>query len=198
MSAAEYWHSLLRPDVELSPSWWHDFAARHARRRDLTFGDRLNCPFLRPFFSRRRRTSRACAASPRPSRASANGSRHAADARAGAARTPSVSTDAERALVAIEPGYATASHGVAARLVPAARFALRSPSTTRSRPPVSATREVLAELFDDAADHGALQGAVRRAASSASRESILEALLASYREWGGTRRSAGRRHRRLA
>ena len=43
-------------------------------------------------------------------------------------------TEAERALVAIEPGYPTREHGVAARRVHAARRRCSSPSTTPSRP----------------------------------------------------------------
>ena len=47
--AIEHWHGLLRPDVELTPAsparFTDDLRARH-----LHFGDRIHCPFLRPFF----------------------------------------------------------------------------------------------------------------------------------------------------
>ena len=43
------WHALLRPDVELTPRVHGEFAAA-MRARKLTFGDRVHCPFLRPFF----------------------------------------------------------------------------------------------------------------------------------------------------
>ncbi len=48
-SPAEVWHSLLRPDVELSPAFCAEIAAK-MRARKLTFGDRIHSPFLRPFF----------------------------------------------------------------------------------------------------------------------------------------------------
>src|SRR4051794_15280982 len=41
------WHALLGPD-ELSPESCLRFAAA-LRERKLTFGDRVHCPFLRPF-----------------------------------------------------------------------------------------------------------------------------------------------------
>src|ERR1700733_13520146 len=44
--AAE-WHALLQPD-ELQPAACLAFAAS-LRERKLTFGDRVHCPFLRPF-----------------------------------------------------------------------------------------------------------------------------------------------------
>ena len=47
--AAELWHRLLRPDVELSPAFLNELNARMRAER-LTFGERIHCPFLRPFF----------------------------------------------------------------------------------------------------------------------------------------------------
>jgi len=48
-SPADLWHGLLRPDVELAPAFWADLNSR-MRAEKLTFGDRVHCPFLRPFF----------------------------------------------------------------------------------------------------------------------------------------------------
>ena len=48
-AAAELWHRLLRPDVELSPAFLNELNARMRAER-LTFGERIHCPFLRPFF----------------------------------------------------------------------------------------------------------------------------------------------------
>ena len=48
-SPAEAWHGLLRPSVELSPAFCADLNARMRAER-LTFGERIHCPFLRPFF----------------------------------------------------------------------------------------------------------------------------------------------------
>ena len=47
--AATAWHALLRPDVELSPEFCATLNAR-MRAEKLRFGDRVHCPFLRPFF----------------------------------------------------------------------------------------------------------------------------------------------------
>ena len=41
--------SLLRPDVELAPAFSNELNARMRAQR-LVFGDRIHCPFLRPFF----------------------------------------------------------------------------------------------------------------------------------------------------
>ncbi len=43
------WHGLLRPDVEFAPEFSSELNAR-MRAEKLTFGDRVHCPFLRPFF----------------------------------------------------------------------------------------------------------------------------------------------------
>ena len=47
MDLASEWRSLLSPD-EVSPDACRQFAAS-LREKKLTFGDRLHCPFLRPF-----------------------------------------------------------------------------------------------------------------------------------------------------
>ncbi len=46
---AEYWHELLRPVLDKSPDFTEVFFAR-LRAAKLTFGERVHCPFLRPFF----------------------------------------------------------------------------------------------------------------------------------------------------
>jgi hypothetical protein len=46
---AEHWHSLLRPALAESPHFPGEFFAR-LRAAKLTFGDRVHSPFLRPFF----------------------------------------------------------------------------------------------------------------------------------------------------
>ena len=49
MDVIERWTGLLRPGQELSPDFTRRFAAS-MRERKLTFGERVHCPFLRPFF----------------------------------------------------------------------------------------------------------------------------------------------------
>jgi Circularly permuted ATP-grasp type 2 len=48
-SPADVWNGLLRPEVELAPAYSAELNARMRAAR-LTFGDRIHCPFLRPFF----------------------------------------------------------------------------------------------------------------------------------------------------
>jgi hypothetical protein len=45
----EYWNDLLRPALAASPNFSSEFLAR-LQNSKLTFGDRVHCPFLRPFF----------------------------------------------------------------------------------------------------------------------------------------------------
>src|SRR5215471_21784492 len=47
--AAEQWHALLRPVLAEDPNFPSEFLER-LRDAKLTFGNRVHCPFLRPFF----------------------------------------------------------------------------------------------------------------------------------------------------
>jgi hypothetical protein len=47
--AAEQWHKLLQAKLRSSPKFTEDFYAE-LRKAKLTFGNRVHCPFLRPFF----------------------------------------------------------------------------------------------------------------------------------------------------
>lgn len=47
--AAELWHKLLTQELQRSPEFTEQFYER-LRAAKLTFGDRVHCPFLRPFF----------------------------------------------------------------------------------------------------------------------------------------------------
>ena len=46
---AEHWHALLKPQVAGSRKFTEHFYNR-LRAEKLTFGNRVHCPFLRPFF----------------------------------------------------------------------------------------------------------------------------------------------------
>jgi hypothetical protein len=48
-TAAEYWDTLLRPVLEKERGFADHFL-KELRTQRLTFGDRVHCPFLRPFF----------------------------------------------------------------------------------------------------------------------------------------------------
>jgi hypothetical protein len=48
-NTAEYWDAFLPPALENDPAFAENFL-RELRAAKLTFGDRVHCPFLRPFF----------------------------------------------------------------------------------------------------------------------------------------------------
>ena len=106
MDLAAEWHDLLRTDVELTPEFCRAFAA-DMRQRRLTFGDRVHCPFLRPFLlsaadeTRMRRAAETLAAV---------GERVVQAALVSPTLFDQLGmNDAEARLARIEPGYATSS-----------------------------------------------------------------------------------------
>ena len=48
-TAAEYWHALLHPALQKDHAFAENFL-NELRAAKLTFGDRVHCPFLQPFF----------------------------------------------------------------------------------------------------------------------------------------------------
>ncbi|HVL69036.1 MAG TPA: hypothetical protein VM364_17395 [Vicinamibacterales bacterium] len=188
MTPIERWHALLREGHERSPGHSREFAAA-MRARKLTFGDRVHCPFLRPFFlsaeedARIRRASETIAAV---------GERIAAEAIASPALFRSLGiTPAEERLLRLDPGYATASTAsrLDAFLLPPASASsgpggLHFAEYNAESPAGPGYTQRLAELFDSLpvmhrfrADH-----AVR---FHRTIDPLLNALLDSYREWGG-------------
>src|SRR4029078_11652144 len=106
MNAIDTWHSLLRPDVEMTRAYIEEFTAS-MRARKLTFGDRVHCPFLRPFFLTEADESRMRVAAETIA---------ALGERVIVARLQALSllnqlglTDAEVQLVRLDPGYERAS-----------------------------------------------------------------------------------------
>ncbi|CAN5871665.1 hypothetical protein BH24ACI5_BH24ACI5_17880 [soil metagenome] len=174
------WHALLRPEEELTRRYCADFAAA-MRARKLTFGDRIHCPFLRPFFlsaadeARTRRAAEAMAVIGERVAREAIGSRALFD-QLGV-------TEAEERLVRIDPGYATASTAsrVDAFLLP---DGLHFAEYNAESPAGPGYTQRLAELFDS------LPVMARFRETHTVRfhrtiERLLAALLDSYREWGG-------------
>lgn len=178
---ATVWHDLLRPDVELSAAYWESLAAR-MREAKLTFGGRLNCPFLRPFFLHNTEETRVRSVA---ETMAALGERVAEVA----LTTPPLLaclglTDEEERLARIDPGYATASTAsrLDAFLLP---DSLQFAEYNAESPAGLAYSERLAEVFSD------LEITRRFRATfdfevHPLMERLLEALLASYRDWGGT------------
>lgn len=176
------WHELLRASGGDSPEACESLAAAMRARR-LTFGDRIHCPFLRPFFlsgadeSRIRHASETIAAL---------GERVARVAMTSARLFEALGiTDAEERLIRIDPGYETASTAsrLDAFLLPGS---LQFAEYNAESPAGPAYTERLCELFD------ALPVMSRFKDAHAVRfhrtiQGLLDVLLESYREWGGRR-----------
>jgi uncharacterized circularly permuted ATP-grasp superfamily protein len=174
------WNGLLRPDVELSAEYWQELSAR-MRGAKLTFGERFLCPFLRPFFL---------------SDADEHRVRHVAEAMAvigekvvqAALAKPELLRDLrltpdEERLARIAPGYKTASTAsrLDAFLLPGS---LKFAEYNAESPAGLGYSETMAEIFDT------LEITARFRETWNARyfklaDAMLDALLASYREWGG-------------
>jgi len=180
-SPADVWHSLLRPDVELQAAYCAEIAAK-MRARKLTFGERIHSPFLRPFFLDERDDARV---------------RVVAETIAGlgervveaAMKSPELLAQfglrpEEERLVAIEPGYARASTAsrLDAFLLP---DSLQFAEYNAESPAGLGYSETLGEVFAEMPVMSRFRETFRTRTYPLM-ASILEALLASYRDWGGT------------
>jgi hypothetical protein len=175
----EAWHALVRDE---NGSGLCDALAARMRERRLTFGGRLLCPFLRPFFLDPRDEQRVTHAAETLWRL---GERVAAAARA----RPELMTalglsDAEIALAEIEPGYAvtsTAARADAFILPGSLQFA----EYNGESPAGPGYSQRLSELFDGEP----IMQRFKRGFDVRFYTPIvhlLGALLDSYRDWGGT------------
>jgi uncharacterized circularly permuted ATP-grasp superfamily protein len=172
---------LLRPDVELAPAFWNELSAT-MRAAKLTFGDRVHCPFLRPIFLDPHDVTRVARVA---ERLADIGERVVQASLQDPSLLDAVGlTEAERPLFAIEPGYARAS--TASRLdgflLP---DSLWFAEYNAESPAGFGYTERLAGVFD------ALPIMARfrqqfRAEYFRLGDRMLDALIASYREWGGT------------
>jgi hypothetical protein len=168
-------------EVELQPAFWDELAGRMRAAR-LTFGDRVHCPFLRPLFLAPEDVARVTRVAEVLWRI---GER---DRRRGTVPSGLLDalalTDDERSLVAIDPGVRRGEHGVAPRRLPPARL----PRLRRVQRRV-ARRPRLHRAPGRAVRRPAGDGALQEQFSVSPYDpapALLEALLASYREWGGT------------
>ena len=181
MDAIGAWHALLRPDVELSPAACTAFAAS-MRARKLTFGDRIHCPFLRPFFLTEQDEARMRAAA---ETIAALGERVVR----AALESPAVFdqlglNEAETRLVRIDPGYQTSSTAsrLDAFLLPGS---IHFAEYNAESPAGLGYTQRLCELFDALPVMARFREG-RRVRFNPTIAPILDALVASYREWGGT------------
>jgi hypothetical protein len=174
------WHDELDPDGELTPEFCRRFAASMRERR-LTFGDRVHCPFLRPFFLSSEDETRIRAAA---ETIAALGERVVREALERPALFDALGvTDGEARLIGIDPGYATASTAsrLDAFLLPES---LHFAEYNAESPAGPAYTQRLAELFDTLPAMSRFR-AQRPVTYHRAIPALLEALLASYREWGG-------------
>ena len=180
MVPASAWHALLRPEVELSRRSVGEFAGA-MRARQLTFGDRVHCPFLRPFFLSEQDEARMRAAA---ERIAALGERVTAAALESPALFDQLGvTEAEARLVRIDPGYgcaSTASRLDAFLLPDSVHFA----EYNAESPAGLGYTQRLCELFDELPIMQRFRTG-RRVRFNPTIEPMLDALLASYRDWGG-------------
>jgi uncharacterized circularly permuted ATP-grasp superfamily protein len=179
-SPIETWHALLRPDVELTSTYWREITDQMKAAR-LTFGDRPLCPFLRPFFLTSADEARVRRVSETMARL---GERVAQAALVDPALLRHVRlTGAEERLVRIDPGYATASTAsrLDAFLLP---DSLKFAEYNAESPAGLGYSETLAEIFDALPIMQRFRDRFRTRTFKLM-DAILDALLASYREWGG-------------
>jgi hypothetical protein len=174
------WLDLLRPERELSPAFCAAFAASMRERR-LTFGDRVHCPVLRPFFLSAADEARVRTAS---EAIAAIGERVAAAALDDPElmRALGVTGD-EESLARIEPGYRTASTSSrldAFLLLDSLHFA----EYNAESPAGAGYTQRLCELFEELAPMARFR-ARYDVSFHPTIPRLLDALLASYREWGG-------------
>jgi uncharacterized circularly permuted ATP-grasp superfamily protein len=177
------WHALLRPEEELTPRFCAALAAS-MRAKKLTFGQRVHCPFLRPFFLTARDEARIQTASQTIAMLGERVIRAAFESDDLYAQLGL--TDAEHALVGIDPGYQTASTAsrLDAFLLPDALYFAEY--NAESPAGVGYTQR-LCELFDSTAAMERFR-ATRQVRYHRVIDALLAALIASYQEWGGTAR----------
>ena len=178
--AAQAWHALLRPDVELSFEFCAELNAR-MRAEKLKFGDRVHCPFLRPFFLTAEDDRRVRAVT---EAIAAIGERVVKQSLADPALLAQAAlTPDEERLVRISPGYgrsSTASRLDAFLLPNSLQFA----EYNAESPAGPGYAETLAEVFLSLPVMTRFKESYR-VQKYETMKMLLEALLASYREWGG-------------
>jgi hypothetical protein len=180
MGPIDAWHGLLGADGELAPEFSASLTAA-MRARKLTFGDRIHCPFLRPFFLtdsdavRIREAAETIAAlGERVVRAAMDSPRLVRDLGVTAAEAP---------LLRIDPGYATASTAsrLDAFLLP---DSIRFAEYNAESPAGPAYAQQLCELFDGLPVMARFKEG-RSVVYHRTIPALLDALIASFREWGG-------------
>ena len=181
MDPVAAWTALLRPERELTPEFAASLSAA-LRQRRLTFGDRVHCPVLRPFFLTAADETRIRTAS---ETIAAIGERVVAAAMDDARLLAALGvTEPEERLIRIDPGYARASTAsrLDAFLLP---DSLHFAEYNAESPAGPAYSQRLCELFDTLEPMTGLRRDFRVSYHSTI-PPLLAALLESYKDWGGT------------
>ncbi|MPY91036.1 MAG: hypothetical protein GEU99_24375 [Luteitalea sp.] len=175
---ATHWHSLLG---DSGGELCRALAAR-MRERHLTFGGRLLCPFLRPFFLDAVGEARIRAAAETMARLGERIVRAALESPALFEQLGL--SDEEERLARIEPGYATATTAsrVDAFLLPES---LQFVEYNAESPAGVGYSTRLCEVFDELPVMARFRERYTTRFYPAI-DALLQALLASYGEWGGT------------
>jgi hypothetical protein len=180
MTLIDDWHALLRPGEELSPGFCRSLTAA-MRSRKLTFGDRVHCPFLRPFFVTAEDEERIRAAA---ETIAALGERVARVAMDNPRLFQALGvTAAEEPLIRIDPGYDTASTAsrLDAFLLP---DSIRFAEYNAESPAGPAYTQRLCEIFDALPVMSRFKEG-RNVSFYRTIPTLLNALIQSYHDWGG-------------
>ena len=180
-SPAEEWNEILKPMLLRMPGLPEDLF-RRMRRANLTFGDRVHCPFLRPFFLSPEDEARVCSVAETIAElgervvVAAMENRHIFD--------QLHLREEEERLARIPVGFGPASTAsrLDAFLLP---DSLKFAEYNGESPAGAGYAETLAEIFNELPMMGpfARKYEVHRYSLSTK---LLEALLQSYRDWGGS------------
>ena len=180
-SPAEEWHEILKPTLARMPGLPEDLF-RRMRAAKLTFGDRVHCPFLRPFFLSPQDEQRVRTVAETVAELGERVVIAALDDKHIFAQLH-LSEEEER-LARIHVGYGPASTAsrLDAFLLP---DSLKFAEYNGESPAGAGYAETLAEIFNELPMMGqfARKYEVERYALSGR---LLEALLQSYRDWGGS------------
>jgi hypothetical protein len=180
MDPISHWHRLLRHEHELTPEYASGLADA-MRARKLTFGNRVHCSVLRPFFLSAIDEARIRAAS---EAIAAIGERVATAAADDPALMAALGvTEDEERLIRLDPGYPTASTAsrLDAFLLPES---LHFAEYNAESPAGPAYTQRLCELFDSLEPMARFR-ATHSLTFHRTIPPLLDALLTSYRDWGG-------------
>jgi hypothetical protein len=178
---AEHWHALLRPQLSKSREFTERFYIR-LRAEKLTFGNRVHCPFLRPFFLSPEDEARVRAVA---EKMAVLGERVAAAALDDEALFNQFQLrEGEERLARMHTGFGPASTAsrLDAFLLP---DSLKFAEYNGESPAGSGYTETLSEIFRElpVMKEFAKSFEIHSYPLSAK---LLDALIASYLDWGGT------------